>query len=55
MIKEIKITDMKAFKVGHAQDAEHATGCTAILCPQGAWAGEDVRGGIPGSRETELM
>ena len=55
MIKEIKITDMKAFKVGHAQDTEHATGCTAILCPEGAWAGVDVRGGSPASRETELL
>ena len=27
---EIKITDMKAFKVGNAQNLEAATGCTAI-------------------------
>lgn len=31
---EIKITDMKAFKVGNAQNIEAATGCTVILCPR---------------------
>ena len=36
---EIKITDMKAFKVGNAQNLEAATGCTVILCPEGASAG----------------
>lgn len=54
-MKEIPISAMKAFRVGHAQDAEHATGCTAILCEKGAWAGVDVRGGSPASRETELL
>lgn len=54
-MQEIKISEMKGFRVGHAQDTEHATGCTAILCEQGAWAGVDVRGGSPASRETELL
>lgn len=54
-MKEIPISAIQAFRVGHAQDAEHATGCTAILCAQGAWAGVDVRGGSPASRETELL
>ena len=43
---EIKITDMKAFKVGNAQNLEAATGCTVILCPEGASAGVSVVGGI---------
>lgn len=54
-MKEIPVSQMKGFKIGHAQDVEHATGCTAILCEQGAWAGVDVRGGSPASRETELL
>ena len=31
------------------------TGCTAVLCRQGAVAGVDVRGGAPGTRETDLL
>lgn len=54
-MKEIKISDIKGIKVGHAQDAAGGTGCTAILCEEGAWAGVDVRGGGPASRETELL
>jgi L-aminopeptidase/D-esterase-like protein len=41
--------------VGHAQDAEALTGCTVILCRRGAVAGVDVRGGAPGTRETDLL
>lgn len=54
-MKEIKITDIKGIKVGHAQDFEGASGCTVILCEKGACAGVDVRGGGPASRETELL
>jgi L-aminopeptidase/D-esterase-like protein len=54
-MKEIKITDIEGFKFGHAQDFEAATGCTVILCEQGAAAGVDVRGGAPGTRETDLL
>ena len=55
MMKEIKITDIKGIKVGHAQDNAGGSGCTVILCEKGAWAGVDVRGGGPASRETELL
>ena len=54
-MKEIKITDIKGIKVGHAQDFKGASGCTVIICEKGAWAGVDVRGGGPASRETELL
>lgn len=54
-MKEIKISDIKGFKIGNAQDIIGATGCTVILCENGAWAGVDVRGGAPASRETELL
>ena len=43
-MKEISIHDIKGIKVGHAQDLEGATGCTAIICEKGAFAGVDVRG-----------
>lgn len=54
-MKEIKITDIKGIKVGHAQDDAAGTGCTVVICEKGAFAGVDVRGGAPASRETELL
>lgn len=54
-MKEIQITDIKGIKVGHAQDEKGGTGCTVILCPAGAAAGVDVRGGAPATRETDLL
>ncbi len=49
------ITDVRGIEVGHAQDDEALTGCTVILCRKGAAAGVDVRGGAPGTRETDLL
>ena len=49
------ITDVPGIEVGHAQDDEALTGCTVILCRKGAAAGVDVRGGAPGTRETDLL
>ena len=49
------ITDVRGMEVGHAQDPEALTGCTVILCRRGAVAGVDVRGGAPGTRETDLL
>jgi L-aminopeptidase/D-esterase-like protein len=54
-MREIEFTEIEGFQVGHAQDLEAATGCTVILCPEGATAGVDVRGGAPGTRETDLL
>ena len=53
--KEIPITSMKGFRIGHAQDEKHATGCTVILPDKKAVCGLDVRGGGPASRETQLL
>lgn len=50
-----KITDIKGIKVGVAQDLEALTGCTVILTEKGAVCGVDVRGGGPGTRETDLL
>lgn len=50
-----KLTDIAGIEIGHAQDFTAATGCTVILCRQGAVAGVDVRGGAPGTRETDVL
>jgi L-aminopeptidase/D-esterase-like protein len=49
------LTDISGLKVGHWTNLEAATGCTVVLCPQGATAGVDVRGTAPGTRETDLL
>jgi len=49
------ITDVPGIKVGHAEDTSALTGCTVVLCEQGAVAGVDQRGGAPGTRETDLL
>jgi L-aminopeptidase/D-esterase-like protein len=43
------------FAIGHWTDAVAETGCTVILPPAGSACGVDVRGGGPGSRETEIL
>lgn len=52
---ENAITDVSGIRVGHAQDMGALTGCTVILCEEGAVGGVDVRGGSPGTRETDLL
>jgi L-aminopeptidase/D-esterase-like protein len=49
------ITDVPGIEVGHVQNDEALTGCTVVLCRKGATAGVDVRGGAPGTRETDLL
>ncbi|NTU89969.1 MAG: P1 family peptidase [Actinobacteria bacterium] len=49
------IADIEDIEIGHAQDSEAGTGCTVILCKNGATAGVDVRGGGPATRETDLL
>lgn len=49
------ITDVPGIKVGHWTDREAVTGCTVVLCEQGAVAGVDVRGSAPGTRETDVL
>jgi L-aminopeptidase/D-esterase-like protein len=49
------ITDVPGILVGHAQDLGALTGCTVVLCPRGAVAGVDQRGGAPGTRETDAL
>jgi L-aminopeptidase/D-esterase-like protein len=54
-MREIGIDEIEGFKIGHAQDAAGATGCTVVLCERGAIAGVDVRGRAPATRETDLL
>lgn len=54
-MKEIKISDITGFKIGHAQNLKAGTGCTVIIADEGAVAGVDVRGGAPSTRETDLL
>ncbi len=49
------ITDVPGIKVGHHTDSRRPTGCTVILCEDGAVGGVDVRGSAPGTRETDLL
>jgi L-aminopeptidase/D-esterase-like protein len=49
------LTDVEGIEVGHFTDTRRPTGCTVILCENGAVAGVDVRGGAPGTRETDLL
>jgi L-aminopeptidase/D-esterase-like protein len=54
-LKEISIYDLEDYYIGHAQNEEWATGCTVIVAKDGAVGGVDVRGGSPGTRETDLL
>ena len=45
----------EGFSVGHWSDAEARTGCTAVIAPPGSRGGVDVRGGGPGTRETDVV
>jgi L-aminopeptidase/D-esterase-like protein len=49
------VTDVAGVKVGHFTDKRRPTGCTVVMVEDGAVAGVDVRGGAPGTRETDLM
>ena len=49
------ITDIEGLTVGHAAVRGRATGCSVVLCPEGAVCGAAVRGGAPGTRETDLL
>jgi len=49
------LTDVTGLEVGHAHDLQALTGCSVVICRRGAVAGVDVRGGAPGTRETDLL
>ena len=49
------ITQIPGIFAAHSTNAEAGTGCTVIICPDGATGGVDVRGGAPATRETDLL
>jgi D-aminopeptidase len=49
------LTDIPGIRVGHADDVHAATGVTAIVFETPVVAAVDVRGGGPGTRETDLL
>lgn len=49
------LTAVDGIHVGHVTNADARTGCTVIICAEGAAAGVDVRGAAPGTRETESI
>jgi L-aminopeptidase/D-esterase-like protein len=49
------ISPPDGFAIGHWSDAEARTGCTVVIPPAGSRGGVDVRGGGPGTRETDVV
>jgi L-aminopeptidase/D-esterase-like protein len=49
------ITDVPGIEVGHASDFKALTGCTVILCEEGAIGAVDIRGPATGTREIDAL
>ncbi len=49
------ITDVDGILVGNAEDHRLRSGVSVVLCETPAMASVDVRGGAPGTRETDLL
>src|SRR6185312_7804713 len=49
------LTDVPGIRVGHYTLTERPTGCTVIIADPPAVGAVDVRGGAPGTRETNLL
>ena len=54
-MKTIEINEIQGFLIGNSEDYPKGTGCTVILSEKGSTPGVDVRGGAPGTRETDLI
>lgn len=48
-------TGVPGFKIGHFTLSQRPTGCTVIIAPPNTVGGVDVRGGAPGTIETDLL
>lgn len=49
------LTDVPGFSLGNLTREEDGTGVSVILAPEHTSGGVDVRGGSPGTRETDLL
>lgn len=47
-MQEIHIQEIEGVRIGQAENRDAATGCTVVLCPEGAAAGLD---GLPARRD----
>ena len=50
-----QITDIEGIRVGHCTDLQAITGCTVLLCEEGAVGGVDIRGSASGTRELDPL
>ncbi|MGH2710417.1 MAG: P1 family peptidase [Actinomycetota bacterium] len=48
-------SSVEGVRVGHWSDPQGRTGCTVVLPPPGTIGSGEVRGGAPGTRETDLL
>jgi L-aminopeptidase/D-esterase-like protein len=55
MNRQNTITDVPGIKVGHASDFMALTGCTVILCEEGAIGAVDIRGTAAGTRQMDPL
>ena len=55
MSRKSSITDVPRIMVGQVEDLDALTGCSVVICKDGAVGGVDQRGGAPGTRETDLL
>ena len=51
----LSITSVPGVRIGHYTDTANATGCTVVLCEEGAVGGVDVRGSAPGTLGTDSL
>ncbi|MFO1085084.1 MAG: P1 family peptidase [Reyranellaceae bacterium] len=49
------ITDVDGILVGNAEDQHLRSGVSVVLCEEPSMASVDVRGGAPGTRDTDLL
>ncbi|HEY7704764.1 MAG TPA: P1 family peptidase [Acidimicrobiia bacterium] len=49
------LTSIAGIQVGHWSDPENSTGCTVVMLPEPNVTTVEVRGGAPGTRETDLL
>lgn len=54
-MKPACLSDLSGIHIGHFTDTRRPTGCTVVLCPEGATGGVAVVGAAPGTRETDLL
>src|SRR5947207_13954266 len=53
--ENMTLTAVEGVKVGHFTLTERPTGCTAVIVKDNTTGGVDVRGGAPGTRETDVL